>query len=130
MFGTLAPTDVDVLADGKTVKVAVQGSDAVKFGKLELATPAGFVNDRALTPVASKVKKYVVDFGAASATPLKVQSVTATANRNDYTVRVDDAVTYASATNPSNYSVNGVALPANTTIVFDATNKDRVTVTS
>lgn len=129
LFGALAAADVEVLADGTTVKVEVQGADVVKSGTLEISTPAGFVNDRALTPVASEVKKQVVDFGAASATPLKVSTVVPTANKNEFVVTFDGVVTYSSATNPANYSVNGVALPANTAIAFDAVNRNKVTIT-
>ncbi len=128
LFGTLEDANVEVLSDGKTVKVEVKGLDVVKSGKLEVEVPAGFVNDRALVANASKVKKQVVDFGSASATPLKVTKVES-AGRNQFKVTFDGAVTYSSATNPANYSINGVALPSNATVVFDDSNKNNVTVT-
>jgi len=128
LFGTLAASDVNVLSDGKTVKVDVKGTATVKSGKLEIYVPANFVTDTALTPNNSAAKKLVVDFGAGTTAELKVHSVTNPA-RNQYKVTFTDVVTYASATNPANYTINGVALPANTTIVFDTTNKNNVTIT-
>ncbi|GAC90612.1 S-layer domain-containing protein [Anoxybacillus flavithermus NBRC 109594] len=128
LFGTLADSDVAVLSDGKTVKVDVKGAAVVKSGKLEISVPANFVKDTALTANGSKAEKLVVDFGAGTTAELKVQSVT-NPDRNQYVVTFTDVVTYASATNPANYTINGVALPANTTIVFDTTNKNKVTIT-
>jgi trimeric autotransporter adhesin len=128
LFGTLTSSDVDVLSDGKTVKVDVKGAAVVKSGKLEISVPANFVKDTALTSNFSKTEKLVVDFGAGTASELKVQSVT-NLGRNQFKVTFNDVVTYASATNPANYTINGVALPANTTIVFDTTNKNNVTIT-
>ncbi|MCM3797712.1 hypothetical protein M4A92_03440 [Caldibacillus thermoamylovorans] len=72
--------------------------------------------------------KKVVDFGADAASELKVQSVT-NPSRNQFVVTFTDVVTYASATNPANYTINGVVLPANTTILFDTTNKNSVSIT-
>ncbi|QSB49423.1 S-layer homology domain-containing protein [Parageobacillus toebii] len=128
LFGTLADANVNVLSDGKTVKVDVQGAAVVKSGKLEISVPANFVKDTALTANGSKAEKLVVDFGAGTTAELKVQSVTNPA-RNQYVVTFTDVVTYASATNPANYTINGVALPADTTITFDTVNKNKVTIT-
>lgn len=128
LFGTLTDANVNVLSDGKTVKVDVQGVAVVKSGKLEISVPANFVKDTALTANGSKAEKLVVDFGAGTTAELKVQSV-ANPARNQYVVTFTDVVTYASATNPANYTINGVALPADTTITFDTTNKNKVTIT-
>jgi hypothetical protein len=128
LFGTVDATTVTVQSNGTTVRVAAAGATAVKSGKLEIATPAGFVTDTALAGNPSVVTKTVVDFGAASATSLKVATVTTPAT-NQYKVTFDGAVTYASATNPANYTINGLALPANSTIVYDTATGTFVTIT-
>jgi hypothetical protein len=128
LFGSVGAGTVAVQSNGTTLRVNAAGADVIKSGKLEIATPAGFATDTALTPNNSVVTKTVVDFGTASATSLKVATV-APAGVNQYAVTFDGTVTYASATNPANYTINGVALPANTTIVYDTTGLDDVTIT-
>jgi hypothetical protein len=128
LFGTLTAADVEVLSNGTTVKVEVKGATAIKSGKLEVNVPASFVTDTALTANNSVAVKQVVDFGTGATGELKVSTVTNPA-RNQFKVTFNDVVTYASASNPANYSINGVALPADSTIVFDTTNKDNVVIT-
>lgn len=128
LFGTVTAGTVEVLSNGTSIRVAAAGAAVVTSGKLEIATPAGFVTDTALTGNPSVATKTVVDFGAGNASALKVLTAATTA-RNTFVVTYDGAVTYATATNPANYTINGLALPANTTIVYDATNFDDVTIT-
>ncbi|WP_203364729.1 S-layer protein [Bacillus sp. REN10] len=128
ILGT-TPT-ASLLDDKKTVRINIDKTTAavVKSGKLEVSVAAGYVTDIALTGNESKTQKLVVDFGAGAASELKV-NVASVAKSNQIVATFDDEVTYASATNPANYSVNGLALPADTTITFDTATKKEVAIT-
>ncbi len=109
-----------VLADGKTVEYTLVAATALT-GEYEVSLPAGIVKDTAFGTNASVLTKQTVNFGAANATTLKVTS--ATVASNVATVNFDKDVTYSSATNPANYTINGVALPAGTVINYVTTKQ-------
>jgi trimeric autotransporter adhesin len=115
-----------VLADGSTVEYTLATPTALA-GNYEVQLPTGFVKDTSFATNASVLTKRTVDFGAASSSTLKVSSASVVANAA--TVVFDSTVTYASATNPANYTINGVALPAGTLITLSTTTVTNDTVT-
>lgn len=118
-----------LLDDGQTVRIDIDTStaDEIKSGKLEIEVAPGYVTDIAQTPNNSNAYKATVDFGAGSSASLKVKKVDGVAT-NEFKVTFDGQVTYASATNPANYTINGVVLPADTVFTFDTDKKDNVTI--
>ncbi|MBS4174327.1 Ig-like domain-containing protein [Bacillus sp. FJAT-49736] len=109
-----------LLADGQTVEYTLASATALA-GDYQVQLPASIVKDTSFAKNASLLTKQTVNFGAASSTALKVASATIVANVA--TVNFDRDVTYASATNPANYTINGVALPADTVITYATTKK-------
>lgn len=117
-----------VLSDGKTVEYTTAANLELD-GDYELQFTEGLVKDTAHATTKNKATKKVVNFGDGTAAKLKVKSASAT--NNDVTVIFDGTVTYSSATNPANYTIDGVALPADTTITLgdDAGTNNKVTFT-
>ena len=117
------PSYGTVANDAKSINVTIPGTLAGK--KYTITFAAGSFQDNASTPNASDAFTITVDFGAASTTKATVTS--ATGAGSVITVVYSEAVT-VSATNTANYTLNGAALPAGTTITLDPT-KTTATIT-
>lgn len=114
---TAQPTLSEVANDNKSVNVTIPGTLAGQ--KYTINFPAGIVADTSNNT--SDAFNVSVDFGAASTTKATVLSVTRNdiAHTNVISVLYSEAVS-VNATNTANYTLNGAALPAGTTITLNA----------
>jgi trimeric autotransporter adhesin len=115
-----------VLSDGLTVEYTLTAATSLA-GDYEVQLPTGIVKDTSFATNASVLTKQTVNFGTASSSTLNVSSAAVVSNVA--TVVFDSTVTYASATNPANYTINGVALPAGTLVSLSTTTVTNDTVT-
>jgi hypothetical protein len=117
----LTPASANAGADGKSVVVPVSGLT----GTISVSYAAGFVADTALTPNDVAAYSGTVDLGTpASATVHRdfganPVSVTGSVITVTFPTAVKGGVGADSATNPSNYVLNGKALPAGTSITLN-----------
>lgn len=95
-------------------------------GNVTVILPASLVTDDSYSKNASTGKNLSVNLGTAS-TAKMTASIANGVSDNVIEVTFSEAVKTGdgadSATNPSNYKLNDVALPANTIITYDSTNK-------
>lgn len=120
-------------AAGDTKLVFSVTTPAKMSGEYTFTFARGFVNDMAQTPNTSAAATFTIDFGAptpstgtftipsTSYTPATALQPTATANvfTLAFGTAVKGGTVAGSATNLANYSINGAALPAGTTITLD-----------
>ncbi|WP_419882347.1 Ig-like domain-containing protein [Peribacillus sp. B-H-3] len=112
-------TGVRVLSDDQTVEYTLP-SNIKLAGQYEVKLAGSAAADTSFDNNVSLASKQNVDFGSGTASELKVSS--AAVVNNVATIRFDSSVTYATATNPVNYTINGVALPSDTTITLSSVN--------
>lgn len=124
----------NAVAKGDT-KVVIPVSATVKSGKYTLYLPKALVQDVAQTANDSVASTNVVDFGAATS-EFKItqaaiggtQSNTVNTITVNYGTAVKGGAQAGSATDASNYSLNGAPLPAGTLITLNA-GLNTVTIT-
>ncbi|OAT79904.1 Ig-like domain-containing protein [Desulfotomaculum copahuensis] len=122
--GFFAPNSNPVSAGDTQVTIPLTAATALS-GKYTFTFPAGFVTDTALTPNQSAASTQVIDFGNSANPPAALTVTLANAGTNKFTATYSAAVkggaVTGSATDPGNYSLNGAAMPAGTTITLDPT---------
>ena len=115
----LGKTSTIALAtDNKTVVVTlVDTTNKLVAGSYNFELAADVVTDGSFGTNGNKKATVTAEFGAVT----KVVTAKATTAEDVVTVTFDKAVTAESAKNPANYSINGVALPANTVVTVTDT---------
>ncbi|GED32742.1 hypothetical protein P9G84_16355 [Brevibacillus centrosporus] len=96
-------------------------------GDVTILLPAALVQDDAFAQNTSSAKTLTVNLGAADTTKMTATVAPVAGSDNVYTVVFSEAVTTGSGaggvSNPSNYKLNDVALPANTIITYVAATR-------
>ncbi|MCC0566956.1 hypothetical protein LJD55_23025 [Brevibacillus borstelensis] len=121
--GTVAATAQNKLVVSLPADVALSSSVS---GEVSILLPAALVQDDAFSKNTSSAKTLTVNLGAADASKMTA-TIGNGAGDNVFTVTFSEAVKTGagadSATNPNNYKLNDVVLPANTIITYNATTR-------
>jgi hypothetical protein len=123
VVGTVGAGTVS-LTDATKVVYLVGGTGAFT-GTYSVTIPGGEVTDTALAPNSNKAYSGTVNFGSATTSSTFTATAASSADKTNvitvtFATPVKGGIGAGSATDPSNYSINGAPLPAGTTITLNS----------
>lgn len=128
--GFLTTTSKALTSGGKSVEIPVVG--APKSGNFTFNIPAAFATEDSLSGKKTAAYTATIKLDDATTTPFSIASVDDTTTENTLTVdfgdKVKGGVGTDSATNPANYTLDGLPLPAGTTLAFNSASQDEVDI--